>query len=301
MALSNAIREILNNLSPRLRSQDFLLGDYLSAKEEELQSGNLGIKAEAGDVDAVALGGGNFARDTDVADGKSLTFAWKAASWWNGKTLVAVPAGTIVLAPSTYNYLQMDQTGTITANTTGFASDGSQRPLWRIQTGSGSYTDANVVSMRPIVQWVPKGLLTGSLLSPAAKAKYLCVPLGTIAATKFLPIVAPAYAATIVSAHLLVDTTLAANDANYWFFALQKRGAAGTGSTDLLDSGAVNSTKVTGGSGLTANVARSLGLHATAANKDTLAAEGLTLACTKTGTPADLSNASLLLGFAVEG
>jgi hypothetical protein len=178
---------------------------------------------------------------------------------------VNLAAGTLTLAPSCYNYVQMDQTGAITANTSGFATDGSQRPLWRIQTGSGSYLDENVVAMRPVVQWVPKGLLTGSLLSTAAKTKFLSVPLGTVNATKSLPLLAPESAATLVSARLVVDTTLAANDSNYWSFAIQKKGAAGSGSTDMLDTGAANSTKITGGSGLTACVGRLLTLHVLAA------------------------------------
>jgi hypothetical protein len=69
MSLTNAIKEILNNLNTLLRAQNFYLGDYLSDQDDALANGNLGIAAAAGDVDSVCQAGGNFARDRDVSDG----------------------------------------------------------------------------------------------------------------------------------------------------------------------------------------------------------------------------------------
>jgi hypothetical protein len=58
-------------------------------------------------------------------------------------------------------------------------------------------------------------------------------------------------------------TTLAANDTNYITFSVTNLGRDGAGSTALLSSSDSNTTKATGGSGLTADAVRELIISAT--------------------------------------
>lgn len=59
---------------------------------------------------------------------------------------------------------------------------------------------------------------------------------------------------------------LATSDSNYITFSIVNLGQAGAGTTDMLSTAAVNTTKTTGGTALAANTKRSLTVHGTAAN-----------------------------------
>lgn len=70
----------------------------------------------------------------------------------------------------------------------------------------------------------------------------------------------------LVEAQIVAEDTLAANDTNYQTFALTNTLRSGAGTTAMLAATDANTTKATGGSALTAQVARTLTLHGTAAN-----------------------------------
>jgi hypothetical protein len=94
----------------------------------------------------------------------------------------------------------------------------------------------------------------------------------------------------LVSAAIVAKDALAANDTNYLTFALTNKLASGSGSTAMLAATAANTTQLTGGTGITAVVGRSLTVHGTAANLRVAEGDVLQFTSTVTGT---LANASL--------
>lgn len=80
---------------------------------------------------------------------------------------------------------------------------------------------------------------------------------------------------------------LATSDTNYITWSIVNQGQSGAGTTDMLDTGAVNTTKVTGGSALAANTKRSLSVHGTPANLDCAAGDLIRVRATATGTLAN--------------
>lgn len=297
--------QALNNLSPLLRSSGLLLGDELEELRALIASGNLGITADAADVDAVALGGGHFSRDKDSGDGSSLVFAWRASWFHNGRQLVNVAAGNLTLSASTTNYLQVDQDGVVSKVTTGFATDGSKLPLWRVVAGAATYTDNNVFIAKPLLTWVPAGLVVGSLLSVMGRTKSIEVNLGTISATGSFALTLPANAGTIQRVSFAGTTTLAASDVDYWTFDVINKGAAGAGVTKVVDgAAAANTTKATGGSALTAYVKRALtlnGVPGTDVALDHAGEDVLQVTLTKTAAAANLVGCSLRIDSAFTG
>lgn len=252
-------------------------------------AGGVGITADSFDVDSLALGGGHFARD--LANTTGLTFAYRAGRFFNGLANVSVSAGTRSLSANATNYIEVSSAGVVSHNTTGFTE--GRLPLWTVVTGASSIS--NVTPQAPVRFLPGLGGVVGKLLSSAGKTKELVVPLGTISATTEILIPAPATAGRLVKAVLSVGTTVSTSDTNFWTFELQDRGAAGTGTTAMLLAGDTNTTKLTGGAGLTAYVARTLSLHGTAANLDTAADDVLRFVATKTASAADLVRASLRL------
>ncbi len=59
---------------------------------------------------------------------------------------------------------------------------------------------------------------------------------------------------------------LTAHDTNYFSFEITNLGQDGNGTAAMLAASDANTTKLTGGTGLTANAKRTLTLHGTAAN-----------------------------------
>jgi hypothetical protein len=80
---------------------------------------------------------------------------------------------------------------------------------------------------------------------------------------------------------------LAANDTNYITFSITNLGQAGAGSAAMLAATDANTTKLTGGTALTANARRSLTLNGTAANLIVVAGDRLRLRAAATGTLAN--------------
>jgi hypothetical protein len=80
---------------------------------------------------------------------------------------------------------------------------------------------------------------------------------------------------------------LAASDTNYITWTVTNRGQAGAGTTVVLDTNAVNTTKVTGGTAISANTNRTIALSGTAANLVVVAGDILRITSTATGTLAN--------------
>jgi hypothetical protein len=102
----------------------------------------------------------------------------------------------------------------------------------------------------------------------------------------------------LVSAIFSAVDALAAHDTNYGSFALKNLGQAGSGTTDMLSTADVNTTKATGGSALAANTKRALTLHGTLGNRDTNEGDRLKFIATGAGTLANtVTEGRLLLTF----
>lgn len=271
------------------------LAQILEDMKDDIGSGPIGIGATAGQIDAVAGAANAFQQNTDTTTG--LVFGFKAATFFNFLSLVVVNAGTITLAASTTNYVEVNAAGVVSSNTTAFTS--GSLPLWTINTGVG--TISGITPVAPVRYLFGLAGVTGSLLSSAGKTKELVIPLGTISATAIFLIPTPGFACHIAKAALVVGTTVATDDTNYWTVDLMNKGPAGTGTTATLAATDANTTKTTGGAALTANVARALSLHGTSGNLDTAADDVLKLTLTKAASGANLVNAALRLDFSFTG
>lgn len=88
----------------------------------------------------------------------------------------------------------------------------------------------------------------------------------------------------VTSIKLVSLSGLATNDSNYITPTVTNLGAAGSGTAALLAVSDANTTKATGGSALTANVARSWTLTSTAADLNVTEGDLLRIRATATGT-----------------
>jgi hypothetical protein len=77
---------------------------------------------------------------------------------------------------------------------------------------------------------------------------------------------------------------LAANDTNYITWSVTNLGQAGAGSTALLATNDLNTTKATGGAAIVASSSKSLVLHGTAANLDVVEGDVIRIRATASGT-----------------
>lgn len=117
-----------------------------------------------------------------------------------------------------------------------------------------------------------------------------------IAATTVFDVFEAPEACKITSFEIAVTASITANDTNYWSLSLINEGAAGGGSTELLTiAGDVNSTKATGGTGLTADVLQSFGLNAS--NTTLAALDVLKLTLTKAASGADLTGIMIKIKY----
>lgn len=91
-------------------------------------------------------------------------------------------------------------------------------------------------------------------------------------------------AGRLVSARIIAEDGLTADDTNYVTFAIANKLASGSGSTAMLAATDANTTKATGGTGITAVVGRSLTVNGTAANLRVAAGDVLAVTSTATGT-----------------
>ncbi len=76
----------------------------------------------------------DFAQDTGTTTG--LTFGYQAGSIRNDNAVTSVSAGTVTLTDATTNYVECSGAGTVSTNTTGFAS--GSVPLFTVVTSGGA-------------------------------------------------------------------------------------------------------------------------------------------------------------------
>lgn len=120
--------------------------------------------------------------------------------------------------------------------------------------------------------------------------------IGTLSATYTADVFQADKDVTITSFKLAVRTSVTANDTNYWEVNLINEGDDGSGTDDLLDNTSdVNTTKATGGSGLTADVLRDFALDS--GNVAITAGDVLRLVLTKTASGADLVGVFIEIGY----
>lgn len=77
---------------------------------------------------------------------------------------------------------------------------------------------------------------------------------------------------------------LAAHDSNYITFSMTNLGQDGLGTTEMLKTDDLNTTKATGGAGITANAKKTLVLHGTTANLNVVEGDTIRIRATATGT-----------------
>lgn len=282
------------------------LGVELNAIWAAISAGSVGITSAAADVDAVALANVVARRDKDTAPGTTLLFAWKAFRVHTAKQHLAVAAGSFLLTASATNYVEVDLvTGTVSRNTAGFTA--GRFPLWTIAAGATSYTDASVVGYATPYTGLPPAAIDGTMLSTPGKTKEIDDQLGTIAtaagATAFNLIVPSSIAAgsKLTSVRFVTKDGLAASDTNYITFGLINKGANGALGQILADAANnANSTKLTGGTALSAYVPRGLVLVTltVGTERDVTGGDVLELTLTVTGTLANtLRQCAVLLEF----
>jgi hypothetical protein len=138
----------------------------------------------------------------------------------------------------------------------------------------------------------------GSTINPGKRVVAVAVSsLADLSATTAFNVVVPQGANTLKAARVSVKTAITANDTNYWTFALTNKGAAGDGSTAMLAASDANTTKSTGGSGITAYVARALTIHGTAGNLAVTPGHVLEFSATKAASGANLVELVVELEF----
>ncbi len=270
------------------------LAAFLSNLQDEVGGMTAGSTALGVDIDSLALGGGAFTVNTDTTSG--LTLGYNAGRIFNGFSEIVVAAGTILLAASNTNYVEVDNAGVVHTNTSGFTA--GRMPLYTVATGVSSIPGGSITSFKSFLSLIgPRGC-TGAMLSAAGATKEVNKDLSSsIAATTSFQIISPNVAATINKVEFATSANVATSDASYWTFALVNLGPAGSGSTAVLDPASDNTTKATGGAALVSGVARSLTLDGTPSNLNTAANDVLLLTITMTGTPTALTLPSIRIDF----
>jgi len=148
--------------------------------------------------------------------------------------------------------------------------------------GTGSISAANLA----------EGAATADKLSIVANSRPIIVPLGDVSGnTSIVAFVAPTNGA-LNAAKIVTKDAVAAHDTDYWTFALTNKGAAGAGTDKIVEM----TTEATGGTGLEAYTALSLGTLSTT-HKDLAAGDVVLFTATKAAGAADLTEATLMLEF----
>lgn len=134
--------------------------------------------------------------------------------------------------------------------------------------------------------------VTAAKLTDTANSRAVIVPLGAVSATTSQVVFVAPTAGTLNAAKIVTKDAVTADDTNYWTFALTDLGAAGEGTDKIVEM----TTKATGGTGLAAYVALSLGtLNAT--HKVLAAGDVVLFTATKAASAIALANAAIMLEF----
>jgi len=270
-------------------------GMRLDSELEEIfrrtEEGTIGVTALGRDIDAVCKNGTAFS--TDPATTTGLTYGHLGGRVMKAGSVAVVAAGTVALTPSVTNFVELDPADNLVKRATGSFTAGRLPICTILTTADAILTTTNT---RALLGFVPPASITGSLLTIAGKTKEIEIALGTIAATTSFSLIGPAAASTLTAAVLLQQSTIAAHDSNYWTFALTNQRTA----NPMLAITPGNSSRLTGGTGVTAAVVRPLQMHPTPANLAAAVNEPIEFTVTKTGTPADLVRATLRLDLTFE-
>jgi predicted RecA/RadA family phage recombinase len=151
--------------------------------------------------------------------------------------------------------------------------------------GAGSISTSNLAT----------GAATADKLSIVANSRAIVVPLGAVSATTSQVAVVAPTAGSLNAAKIVTKDAVAANDTNYWTFALTNLGTAGAGTDKIVEM----TTKATGGSALAAYTPLSLGTLS-ATHKVLAAGDVVLFTATKTGSATALDEAALMLEFLPE-
>lgn len=288
---SSAQKTVIDRDNRNMSASGIAMGDELNDIWAAIDSGSIGITAEAKSIDSLAGNGGNFAHDPDTTTG--LTFGYKAGRAVFAGSVVEVPAGTVVLSASSVNYVEVSSAGTVSKNTVGWTA-GSVR-LWKITTGTSSIS--TIENAKVLMGVIQSGSITGSLLATAGATKEIAIALGSISATASWNLIVPNVAGVVTGVRFACATDVTANDTDYWTFGLVNKGPAGTGTTKVVDAtAAANSTKATGGSAVSDYITRSLTIDA--ANDDVAAGDVLELTITKAASATTMAQGALLVEIA---
>lgn len=134
--------------------------------------------------------------------------------------------------------------------------------------------------------------ITAAKLTDTANSRAIIVPLGAVSATTSQVVFVAPTAGTLNAAKIVTKDAVTADDTNYWTFALTDLGAAGEGTDKIVEM----TTEETGGTGLAAYVALSLGtLNAT--HKVLAAGDVVLFTATKAASATALANAAIMLEF----
>lgn len=134
--------------------------------------------------------------------------------------------------------------------------------------------------------------VTAAKLSAAGNSRAIIVPLGAVSATTSqVAFVAPT-AGSLNAAKIVTKDAVVANDTDYWTFTLTDLGAAGAGTDKIVEM----TTEATGGTGLEAYIALSLGTLSET-HKVLAAGDVVLFTATKAASATALANAALMLEF----
>lgn len=274
-----------------MQAAGIALSGVLNDLYATIAAGNIGITANAWDVDSLALGGGAFSRD--LVNNTGLVFAYLGGRIMKGLSVLTVSGGSLTLPPSTTSYIEVDPaTGTVSTNTSAFTA--GRVPLYTVTTGVA--TIATATNAKALLAAIGLASIVGSQLSLAASTKSIEIPLsGSISATTSISVICPDVAAILIKATFATATAVAANDTNYWTLSVVNKGPAGTGTTAMLAATDSNTTKATGGSAMSSFIKRDATLHGTAGNLITAAGDVLVFTLTATGSPTAMTQCVLRL------
>jgi hypothetical protein len=271
------------------------MSSNLNAIWAAIDAGSIGITSSAADVDSLAKGGGAFTWDSVNYPGTSLAFGWTASRFHNGYQNVAVAAGSVTLAASSTNYVELDRNGTVYTNSSGFTP--GRLPLYQIVTSGSGFSVATITSVKSLLTLIGPAGINGTLLSTAAATKTIEKDTGaTISATTSFLVQSPNVACTLTAARFVNSTAVAANNTNYWSFSVVNKGS-GAGSTNMLNTGAGSTTQATGGISLTAYDTASLPLNASTGATACNPSDCLLITLAATGSPTALTLGELALDF----
>ena len=246
---------------------------------------NSGDPVRIGNLTGIALTGedaagktvvntGPFVAEFTVKDNGGSGIAVGAPIWYHDD---ATPALDNVSTGGYYYGIALEAIGTDQTATIQVYHDCA--PGGAGTLGAGSISAENLA----------EGAATADKLSIVANSRPIIVPLGTVAATTSqVAFVAPT-AGSLNAAKIVTKNAVAADDTDYWTFALTNKGAAGAGADKIVEM-------TTGATGLAAYTPLSLGTL-DGAHKDLAAGDVVLFTATKAADAADLAEAALMLEF----